>query len=617
MKTSNGGFSIAANVPRRDVDNRISLRYYYRIADNLLRQANIFREEKNVLDLFVMLMRFSSLITETIPCHKDYKVYSQREKDVFKKKLLNALNELEVLKPVVQERTDKINGLATTQVDRWGHHQSNYRDSSLEWPPVKKQLPKYNEIRKTPRYVGSEGTGSLVQQDKFSPSKPMEEQYRKVNLNIPRPKEETLSRHSILGPNGLRGQWQPPTSNIGARYPSNIDLTPIEIPSLQKPVEDNVFIQKDTSSDLERSTLESVLSLNVDGHSLLTEELCSAPTSSLDTGLMELDMQTSIIRQPSPSPVLAEVQDLMPVTSPQVSNSVSEFATLPDELARSKCPLQLHISTTMMEHFLSLAKSNTDKNLETCGILAGSLTHPSQSCFMSSIDLHTHYSYQIMLPEAVAIVMAPKDSSSESFEQDSSCAEELFSDGKILPLEIKKQVLPPKPPTHPTSNENSKKESLKEIMEQSFKTEEKPTSSSSSTKSFWRFKRSSSCGNGYKRSLICSLPLLSRSNSTGSAPTPKRSSSLKDNHNKHLPKTPSSNGYTKSALSSSSSYPYSTPQKPSQKKNYGSYNNGVRISPLLNVPPPYISKGTVNLFGLGSLFCNGKEKNKKKRSEFP
>jgi hypothetical protein len=24
---------------------------------------------------------------------------------------------------------------------------------------------------------------------------------------------ETLSRHSILGPNGLNGQWRPPTSN--------------------------------------------------------------------------------------------------------------------------------------------------------------------------------------------------------------------------------------------------------------------------------------------------------------------------------------------------------------------------------------------------------------------
>nr|GFB88628.1 AMSH-like ubiquitin thioesterase 2 isoform X1 [Tanacetum cinerariifolium] len=38
-------------------------------------------------------------------------------------------------------------------------------------------------------------------------------------------------------------------------------------------------------------------------------------------------------------------------------------------------------------------------------------THPSQSCFMSSVDLHTQYSYQVMLPEAVAIVMAPTDTS--------------------------------------------------------------------------------------------------------------------------------------------------------------------------------------------------------------
>lgn len=34
-------------------------------------------------------------------------------------------------------------------------------------------------------------------------------------------------------------------------------------------------------------------------------------------------------------------------------------------------------------------------------------THPSQSCFMSSLDLHTHASYQITLPEAIAIVCAP------------------------------------------------------------------------------------------------------------------------------------------------------------------------------------------------------------------
>jgi STAM-binding protein len=30
-------------------------------------------------------------------------------------------------------------------------------------------------------------------------------------------------------------------------------------------------------------------------------------------------------------------------------------------------------------------------------------THPSQDCFLSSVDLHTQFSYQIMIPESVAI----------------------------------------------------------------------------------------------------------------------------------------------------------------------------------------------------------------------
>ena len=33
-------------------------------------------------------------------------------------------------------------------------------------------------------------------------------------------------------------------------------------------------------------------------------------------------------------------------------------------------------------------------------------THPTQTCFMSSIDLHTHCGFQTMLPEALSIVCA-------------------------------------------------------------------------------------------------------------------------------------------------------------------------------------------------------------------
>ncbi|RZC65333.1 hypothetical protein C5167_009025 [Papaver somniferum] len=51
---------------------------------------------------------------------------------------------------------------------------------------------------------------------------------------------------------------------------------------------------------------------------------------------------------------------------------------------------------SMMDGFLRLAQANTKKYLETCGVLAGKPAHPSQTCFMSSVDLHTHYSYQIL-----------------------------------------------------------------------------------------------------------------------------------------------------------------------------------------------------------------------------
>ncbi|PHH87665.1 hypothetical protein CDD83_8575 [Cordyceps sp. RAO-2017] len=35
-------------------------------------------------------------------------------------------------------------------------------------------------------------------------------------------------------------------------------------------------------------------------------------------------------------------------------------------------------------------------------------THPTQTCFMSSRDLHTHAGYQVMMPESIAIVCAPR-----------------------------------------------------------------------------------------------------------------------------------------------------------------------------------------------------------------
>ncbi|EEB13115.1 predicted protein [Pediculus humanus corporis] len=113
------------------------------------------------------------------------------------------------------------------------------------------------------------------------------------------------------------------------------------------------------------------------------------------------------------------------------------------------------VPAKLMSKFLILSMMNTEQNKETCGILAGRLerdqltishllipkqvgtsdsctteneeeifeyldehnlitlgwihTHPSQTAFLSSVDLHTHCSYQLMIPEALAIVCSPKN----------------------------------------------------------------------------------------------------------------------------------------------------------------------------------------------------------------
>lgn len=127
------------------------------------------------------------------------------------------------------------------------------------------------------------------------------------------------------------------------------------------------------------------------------------------------------------------------------------------EVRRRQKLRDVHISLKLMDDFLRFAESNTRRAIETCGILAGSLspddacfsvtalivpkqegtsdtvqalaeeeifdaqdsrglyplgwihTHPTQSCFLSSIDVHTQCGYQTMLDEAIAIVMAPRD----------------------------------------------------------------------------------------------------------------------------------------------------------------------------------------------------------------
>ncbi|KAF5192156.1 Amsh-like ubiquitin thioesterase [Thalictrum thalictroides] len=453
MKALDRPINFKAMSRKVDVDHRIPLRNYYRIADNLLKQASIYREENNLVDLYIILLRFSSLMSETIPFHRDYQVLLPREKAFYKKKLWNVMDELESLKPTVQPQVDELNkALIET---RRGSHARILHNSEASF--TKTQSPSDVDIQRLNSIGRNASQSSWKRNDEsnemFSSNlMQIDKQFHKISVSLPLPKEETLSRHSILGRNGLRGQWLGPSTGIKVQYPSSADIIPADS-SLNQAGQYGVVTEKDSEPGGNKLIMDSVLSLD-DGRWRNQAESCSSEDIKEDL------LHMGNIRQPSPPAVLTQVhQAYLPVSPSKVADPRPGPAKLSQEgPADANSYQQLHIPVKMMEDFLRLAQTNTKKNLETCGVLAGSLrnrvfyittliipkqestsdscqtmneeeifefqdrrslfplgwihTHPSQTCFMSSVDLHTHYSYQIMLPEAIAIVMAPTDTSS-------------------------------------------------------------------------------------------------------------------------------------------------------------------------------------------------------------
>ncbi|KAA8645976.1 putative endosome-associated ubiquitin isopeptidase (AmsH) [Aspergillus tanneri] len=158
---------------------------------------------------------------------------------------------------------------------------------------------------------------------------------------------------------------------------------------------------------------------------------------------------------PRPDKVSAAEVPAVPDKTPNESElRPSSFTFKPSAYLENGTPLRtVFLPPELRTVFLDLAAPNTRRNLETCGILCGTLisnalfvsrllipeqtatsdtcetvnesaifeycdaeelmmlgwihTHPTQTCFMSSRDLHTHCGYQVMLPESIAIVCAP------------------------------------------------------------------------------------------------------------------------------------------------------------------------------------------------------------------
>ncbi|XP_056386065.1 AMSH-like protease [Hyla sarda] len=345
------------------INEDITPRRYFRSGVEMERMASVYLDEGNLENAFVLYNKFITLFVEKLPNHRDYQQCEIPEKQVI----------LKTLKEVAFPRTD-----------------------DLKKDLLKKYNLEYQEYMKDINERKAECLKKLEQQQLIEAEKKRVAQLRQQQIQTVQFSffEDQLRKQDMIR-DQLKYQENP---SLNSKVPEQTDGTMIScFPSPKSHSLANVLSGKTVKND-----------------------------AAIHAG-----QSPPINRALKPAATLSAVQ-----------NEIVEglrIVVLPKDLSQK---------------FLQLAEANTSRGIETCGILCGKLTHdeftithvivpkqsagpdycdmenveelfnvqdqhnlltlgwihthPTQTAFLSSVDLHTHCSYQLMLPEAIAIVCSPK-----------------------------------------------------------------------------------------------------------------------------------------------------------------------------------------------------------------
>ncbi|XP_068207999.1 STAM-binding protein-like isoform X2 [Palaemon carinicauda] len=369
------------------VDPNIPLRRYFRSGLEMVRMANVYAEEGSLESAFILYMKFMTLFLEKIRSHPEFSGHSSIDKTNNTKKLKEILPKAENLKAMLREK-----------------YQQEYNVIVKEQKKLEEEL-KLKQLEQLSQAQEEERRRQLLE----------EENKRKKEIRDEEKRIKDLQSFHHSHPKNAWSDAPPDYNSLGTLiYPTSAltisDGSPTNRPSA--PLED-----------------------------------FSSPTTS------PLVSPSSYI-QSLPSVPSRDLKPLHP-SIPAVDRSSKPTSLLSATNGAKIGGLrEVVVPVELMPKFMNLAQANTLRNIETCGVLAGRLaqnqlllthllvpkqcgtsdscttqqeeelfdyqdkfdlitigwihTHPTQTAFLSSVDLHTHCSYQLMMPEAVAIVCAPK-----------------------------------------------------------------------------------------------------------------------------------------------------------------------------------------------------------------
>ncbi|CAL8467347.1 g6884 [Coccomyxa elongata] len=453
------------------VNNIIGLDKYYRSATLLLRQADEYRRIGDDYQLYTMLMRFASLVLETIPHHEKFRASSPEHMRLKKLLMETYMPELEQLKvkmatrekegvpmlPPMAGRTENTTQLVTsnlTELSNWG--------VPLPAAPRPPQDMDFGRLSVS----GDLLSGDMLPSTSAAPPSATAESAElpswmvsNSSLRLPVASEAARNRHALMPSLEPARRVSAPNGGVaGPLYPA-FDRSPLpaidygSIAPSAPPLPHSQQAYSQQQQQHSASLLDAVaLQLPAsDNGELLAQLQHPSPQVELQLGPQEWQVQSVPTPTQAPSPgetCSLDVEVVPPLGTDQPGGAPPK---------QQQGIREVQVSMALMDEFLKYAISNTRRGIESCGILAGVLdeknscfqittliipkqegtsdtvqalneeeifeaqdsrslyplgwihTHPTQTCFLSSIDVHTQCGYQTMLEEAIAIVMAPRD----------------------------------------------------------------------------------------------------------------------------------------------------------------------------------------------------------------
>mmetsp|Transcript_2153 Transcript_2153/g.6413 ORF Transcript_2153/g.6413 Transcript_2153/m.6413 type:complete len:526 (+) Transcript_2153:164-1741(+) len=476
---------LASQAPRRKANNLVGVGRYLQSAELLLRQANLYRNLRDDSKLYVFLMRYASLVVETIPEHQEFSQNDARYKKLKQRLIGGLMQELEATKlrldlpshelpqhnqylqphrPVeaVQTSLTALPGLDWAQYSqqRSAPAWTGYTAQSL--PGVTMSSPSSSgqmDLLSSPQGGVQNGTEQNLLP--FDPRQLGRTSSSGGGGLLPAASAEALQRHAVLPAISQRRRpQQPQPLQPRPLYPA-FDSTPLApinyqfenvtpsappVPGLARP-------QASAPSLMDSEPAAASQPPPPPPSTQLTEDLRQQQAANVGP---RLDMQLG--------PQEFPVDMVSPTAGDPCCGPTGRTPSPLDKPAGFEGVRDVHVSVSLMEDFMRLCQANTIRNIETIGLLGGTLsadgtsfnintliipkqkgetdrvemlkeeelwdiffqddaavtqslfpvgwihTHPAFDCFLSSVDIHNQYGYQVMLDEAVAIVMSPRDS---------------------------------------------------------------------------------------------------------------------------------------------------------------------------------------------------------------